>query len=107
MKIGGLIIVLLSLVLLSACGTSYVGDRMEEGKVVNTWQSAKDTVIQIQVVNGGFIEINEPYFGSLENPKVGDCVTIWVRVWKERLPFDISDIIHVNPVTDRNLAPCR
>lgn len=85
---------------IGACGVSYVEDRIEKGKVVNAWMSGSTQVIYVKV-DTSLIEIEDTYFGSL-SPKIGDCVGVWVRIYKER-PFGPTYVI---PIGGRNISSC-
>lgn len=94
----GIFVILFSV----ACAThnykQQIPDYTINGKVVNVWYSKAKKIIQVDfsdLKGGGFTEIREEYFGSLD-PKVGDCVRLWVNQNRS------MSLIR----TDRDLVPC-
>lgn len=97
------------LVLIAVLGTSCNEfkerkDIQIPGKIVNTWYSknTKVVLVKIDVALEGppnrhiqeYCEFTDEYFGSL-NPQNGDCVSIWVSLYKR------TEIVRRN----RNLLP--
>lgn len=91
------------LIAIAGCGMRYQEDRLQEGTVINTWQSGSETIVQVAVGNSR-MEVRQLYFGGL-NPRVGECMKIWVSVWKEYVPLR-GKIEYVVPFGNRNLSPC-
>lgn len=91
------LIAITSSIFISCVGNDYVGDKMTEGWVVNEWQSGAKKVIQVKL-NGDYLTIDDTYFGDT-NPKVGDCVKIWVSVSKrsEQIPRGNRNISNCSP----------
>ena len=66
-----------------------------EVKVVDFWQYGKKKVARVKF-ESFYLEFEEDYFGNL-NPRVGDCVKIWVT------PFSSGITV---PHRNRDLLPC-
>jgi hypothetical protein len=98
-----LIISLIGLIWTVSCddvGPRYAGETLAkaevvEVKIVDFWQYGKKMVARVKF-ESFYLEFEEDYFGNL-NPRVGDCVKIWVTI------FPNGPTV---PHSNRKLLPC-